>query len=1725
LIAGTRKLNVLRTGRECLGFLLLVLALLVAGVSPAQAVDCSTLPNGTLDGFAGDIPPSQIQVDRNCTIRNYPGPPPDTLDTNFSFLTQPGQTDERWVIIFDNVNHTGEMACNSVANHKIWFTNGSSSSIQDGCQNLLIPVEKIDKQNPLGQTTAEIGEPFTYRLTMPVLFDPATQTVINNLGSANDLHGITVWDDLNETGVDLTYLGHDAYWEDTGEPVSHTFSNSGGLLTFDGFPIVPSGRQIVLEITVVLEDTPNNAVGTQFVNTAKWDFGRLIDGVFYEPLPGEWGITPPMTIGGPDLVVTKTGPATLGRTLNLGEWGEFAIDVHNVGFSDAWDVTLLDRLPDGPAGGMCDVRPEILSAQVFAADGSTPIPGKGPLVEGTHFTLNYSGSPACELSLTMLSAAAAISPGERLIVTYRTQLDADTEDGVALTNVAGAIEWFNGDNGNATRSRYSRTLTNGTVGIDDHEDAHTVTSALFGYFFEKSVANLTTGVSPTTTAAPGDTLRYTLRLQTTDSALDNVSFRDDLGALNPTAVFVPGSLTLVPGTLPPGADASNTDPNGGTNGAGQLDIRNLSLPADSEIYIQFDMALAAMIPDDTIVTNQAELFGAVKLADSDDPYVNGQANPAVAGDEDPTQVVIQAAPYFEVEKVSAYLTGDPAVLLAGETLRYTITVRNVGTDEAVDAVIVDQVPANTTYVTGSTTLNGVAVPDAAGGISPLVNGLLINAAGSAAPGSLPVSSAPAAGGTATIVFDVVVDPDVADGTVISNQAFVSAPASEVFNTPSDDPRTPIADDPTRDIVGRLPLLFSTKLAALELDQGTPGIVDPGDTLRYTITIYNNGTVPATLVELVDQGPANTTYLADTTTLNGLPLAAPDGGIFPLGLGLPVSSADLTPPLPGTGEGTLSPGESAVVEFVLRVNDDATPGTLIVNQATVSTYELPDLLTDGDGNPATGPEPTVVVVGNVQQLSITKQVAVVGGGIAEAGSTVEYLVNVTNIASVPAYYVVIYDDLDLPDAGQLSYVDQSATMNGLADGVSFNGSLLTADYFATNGPLEPGETIELRFRAVIEPTLPIGTPVTNIAEVRWNSPEQSATASVTFDVGGMPGSGAINGSVWHDANFDNVADTGERLLEGWTVEIWRDATRVTSTFTDADGNYRVSGLVPNYLTNEIYEVRFFAPGAGSRTGSLGLADSEFTDYPQRISDIVVDPGSNLDNLNLPIDPNGVVYNSLGRTPVSGAVVTLLQGDNGPPLPGACFDDPVQQNQITLADGYYKFDVNFSDPACFSGGAFTVQVTPPSGSFVVGPSEIIPPADSGLMGPFDVPACPGSVDDAVPLTGAYCEVQVAEFAPGPAIPAASAGTAYYLYVQLDDTQPPGSSQIFNNHIPLDPELSGSVAITKTTPMTDVTRGQLVPYLITVDNSIGLDLADVSVVDRFPAGFRYVEGSAQIDGVAVEPVVNGRELAWTGLTLTAEGRHEIKLLLAVGAGVNEGEFINRAQVVNGATGEVMSGEAAATVRLVPDPTFDCTDVMGKVFDDVNRNGYQDGDETGLGGVRLVTPRGLAATTDNHGRFHITCAITPHEGRGSNFTLKLDDRTLPSGFRLSTRPVQIKRATRGKALHFNFGASIHRVVGLDLADAVFRPGETELHDMWQPRLGLLLEELQKGPAVLRLSYLADVEEPRLVDRRVKALKRQIENAWKGLACCYELAIETEVHWRLGGPPDRSRSVEARDR
>ena len=83
------------------------------------------------------------------------------------------------------------------------------------------------------------------------------------------------------------------------------------------------------------------------------------------------------------------------------------------------------------------------------------------------------------------------------------------------------------------------------------------------------------------------------------------------------------------------------------------------------------------------------------------------------------------------------------------------------------------------------------------------------------------------------------------------------------------------------------------------------------------------------------------------------------------------------------------------------------------------------------------------------------------------------------------------------------------------------------------------------------------------------------------LGGTPGVGTLSGGVWHDADFDDQRDPGERLLEGWTVTLYRDNVILHSTLTDVDGNYRIAGVAPTYTAPERYVLRFSAPGAGVR----------------------------------------------------------------------------------------------------------------------------------------------------------------------------------------------------------------------------------------------------------------------------------------------------------------------------------------------------------------------------------------------------------------------------------------------------------------------------------------------------------------------------------------------------------------
>ena len=165
--------------------------------------------------------------------------------------------------------------------------------------------------------------------------------------------------------------------------------------------------------------------------------------------------------------------------------------------------------------------------------------------------------------------------------------------------------------------------------------------------------------------------------------------------------------------------------------------------------------------------------------------------------------------------------------------------------------------------------------------------------------------------------------------------------------------------------------------------------------------------------------------------------------------------------------------------------------------------------------------------------------------------------------------------------------------------------------------------------------------------------------------------------------------------------------------------------------------------------------------------------------------------------------------------------------------------------------------------------------------------------------------------------------------------------------------------------------------------------------------------------------------------------------------------------------------------------------------------GYESGLPGVRLVTVNGLLITTDEFGRFHVPCAALP-KSNGSNFTLKLDTRTLPLGYQVTTENPRVLRLTPGKVAKMNFGAAPANQVDITLTAEAF-DGDLPSSGLRQA-ITNLVTRMQETPTALRLAYLLGAQES--VEQgmsRLKSVESAIRKAWRAVGG-YELSISREV-------------------
>jgi uncharacterized repeat protein (TIGR01451 family) len=271
--------------------------------------------------------------------------------------------------------------------------------------------------------------------------------------------------------------------------------------------------------------------------------------------------------------------------------------------------------------------------------------------------------------------------------------------------------------------------------------------------------------------------------------------------------------------------------------------------------------------------------------------------------------------------------GDGSVGV-GETVSYTFTVTNTGTVTLTDVTVTDQLSGSVTCPTG-----------------PLAPGATIVCTG----------DAPHTVTEADLITGEVVNTGTADAT--------TPPGAPGLTPPSSTVTTPVAGT----ALGELDIVTT----ATPGDENGDGIVDPGETVSYTFTVTNTGTVTLTDVTVTDQ-------LSGSVTCPAGPLAP----------GQTITC---------TGDSPHAVTEEDVVrgEIVNTGTADGTPpagvGPIVPATDTVST-------------------PTATALGRLSLVTTAVPGDENGNGTVDAGETISYTFTVTNTGNVTLTDVTVTDQL-------------------------------------------------------------------------------------------------------------------------------------------------------------------------------------------------------------------------------------------------------------------------------------------------------------------------------------------------------------------------------------------------------------------------------------------------------------------------------------------------------------------------------------------------------------------------------------------------------------------------------------------------------------------------------------------------------------------------------------------
>lgn len=622
-----------------------------------------------------------------------------------------------------------------------------------------------------------------------------------------------------------------------------------------------------------------------------------------------------------------------------GELLTYSLSLYNSGNANASNVMLLDTLPDNTvfvsatgggteSGGVVSWTAAELPVGIVASvsltvsvnqplDNGTPVVNTASLYSdqtdpvNASLTLNVQSSPV--LSLVKTADKPVVNPGEQISYTLSFSNAGNANaNNVVLEDTLPANTTFVSTTGGGTENGGIVTwaipeLAVGpggsvtlTVLVDSPLDNGTSI-----YNSATLDSNETAPVSADHTLAVQSMPVLTLE-KTADKSVvipgDLISYRIDFAN---TGDADASDVTLVD-QLP--ADTSFVSATGGgVESAGTVVWPFFQIPAGSGGSVVVVVSVNSPLEDATTLHNT------VSLGDGTSAPVTAFAD-----------VIVQSAPVPVINK-----SADVTFVQEGEQINYTIDYSNTGTAILQGAVLTDELPANTRFISASDggVFDGVGVSWNIGGLNP------------------------ATGGTVTLA--VQVEGTVNDGDIISNVGSLTSTNAQ-----------PVADVVSVTVLGSA-ILEITKTAGVEN-------VLAGEQVEYTISVTNSGNTTATGLVIEDAIPSLSEFVA-----------ASDGGSLENGV-VTWQLADLPP------------GSVSLVTLTVRVSLAAPVGASITNTASVVSDDTPPVSASSvllvydpvEGNP-------------VLRIQVTPDVASI-----TPGQQIDYSVDFINTTEVAAEDVTV-----------------------------------------------------------------------------------------------------------------------------------------------------------------------------------------------------------------------------------------------------------------------------------------------------------------------------------------------------------------------------------------------------------------------------------------------------------------------------------------------------------------------------------------------------------------------------------------------------------------------------------------------------------------------------------------------------------------------------------------------